>query len=759
MTADTSSLADADGLGALSYEWKADGVTISGATGASYTLTQAEVGKAITVSVGYTDTGGTTETVDSAASAVVTSVNSAPTGGVALTGTATQGSVLTADTSSLADADGLGALSYEWKADGVTVSGATGASYTLTQAEVGKAITVSVGYTDTGGTTETVDSAASAVVTSVNSAPTGGVALTGTATQGSVLTADTSSLADADGLGALSYEWKADGVTVSGATGASYTLTQAEVGKAITVSVGYTDTGGTTETVDSAASAVVTSVNSAPTITSVAPTSVTKGNTYTYNVVAEDPDNGDNISLSVTNLPSWLTYDSVTHTISGTATGDSLGQSSFSVSATDGYFTTTQDVSVNVNNTISSLVILVDQFSDRIFDLGHNNITLFDFGYFDETRFVDFGYNGFYGYDTFVTLEADLLGGFHIVTPDNEPSNYSNFVTNTTNNFDYDYIQTGVGSDPYYGDYYYDDYFVLTRKDQVDDSIVNHGDYALEALLQQLDNPADTEIIAIDLDTLNGQTSHYQKLFDSVTFYDQYFGLYTGTQLEKIISQWLQLNDYRYTGDSKHDDYSMSAFSISIAGAPASTELATLDMLSYLNVPIVQSAPNVTQGDFDWGSNYPDVVNVGAWNEDLNSNLLISSENTFDTVDILADGIIVKEGWEANFGTSFATPRVAAEITNLINEIIADLESGGTSLLEAQQNIAQVEVDYTDIVASIVDNISTSVSFTITDEGISASYVKDVLSDDIAVNINPSTVGQQINEEIAWGVITEIEIV
>ena len=62
-------------------------------------------------------------------------------------------------------------------------------------------------------------------------------------------------------------------VAVTGATGASYTLTQAEVGKAITVSVGYTDTGGTAETVDSAVTAaVVTSVNSAPTITSVAPT-------------------------------------------------------------------------------------------------------------------------------------------------------------------------------------------------------------------------------------------------------------------------------------------------------------------------------------------------------------------------------------------------------------------------------------------------------------------------------------------------------
>ena len=63
-------------------------VAITGATGASYTLTQAEVGKAITVSVGYTDTGGTAETVDSvAAAAVVTNVlMSAPTGGVALTG-------------------------------------------------------------------------------------------------------------------------------------------------------------------------------------------------------------------------------------------------------------------------------------------------------------------------------------------------------------------------------------------------------------------------------------------------------------------------------------------------------------------------------------------------------------------------------------------------------------------------------------------------------------------------------------------------
>ena len=97
-------------------------------------------------------------------------VNSAPTGGCGAHGVQRSGgSVLTADTSSLADADGLGALSYEWKADGVTISGATGASYTLTQAEVGKAI---YGFCRLHGhwwnNRETVDSAASAVVASTS---------------------------------------------------------------------------------------------------------------------------------------------------------------------------------------------------------------------------------------------------------------------------------------------------------------------------------------------------------------------------------------------------------------------------------------------------------------------------------------------------------------------------------------------------------------------------------------------------------------
>jgi VCBS repeat-containing protein len=165
-----STLADADGLGSLSYQWKADSVAISGATSNTLTLGQSQVGKAITVAVSYTDGGGTVETKTSVATSSVADINDAPTGAVTISGTATQGQVLTA-VSKLADADGLGTLSYQWKADSVAISGATSNTLTLGQSQVGKVITVAVSYTDGGGTVETKTSAATSLVTNINDAP------------------------------------------------------------------------------------------------------------------------------------------------------------------------------------------------------------------------------------------------------------------------------------------------------------------------------------------------------------------------------------------------------------------------------------------------------------------------------------------------------------------------------------------------------------------------------------------------------------
>ena len=258
LTADTSTLADADGLGALSYQWSRDGSPIDGATSITHTLTQEDVGAEITVEVSYTDGEGASESVTSTATSPVMNASHSPTGGVTITGVAAEDEVLTADTSTLADADGLGTLSYQWSRDGSPIDGATSDNYTLIQEDVGAEITVEVSYTDGEGASESVTSAATSPVTNVSHSPTGGATITGVAAEGEVLTADTSTLADADGLGALSYQWSRDGSPIDGATSSTHTLTQADVGAEITVEVSYTDGEGTAESVTSAATSAVT---------------------------------------------------------------------------------------------------------------------------------------------------------------------------------------------------------------------------------------------------------------------------------------------------------------------------------------------------------------------------------------------------------------------------------------------------------------------------------------------------------------------
>ncbi|MFN9481099.1 MAG: DUF4347 domain-containing protein, partial [Betaproteobacteria bacterium] len=258
----SDTLADADGLGTIGYQWLRDGSTITGATNTTYVLTQADVGKAISVRASYTDGGGTAESATSAATPAVANVNDAPTGSVTIGGTATQGQTLTAS-NTLADADGLGSIAYQWLRGGSAIVGATGTTYLLTQADVGQAIRVRASYTDGFGAAESATSAATAAVANVNDAPTGSVTIAGTATQGQTLTAS-NTLADADGLGSIRYQWLRDGGTIAGATNTIYLLTQADVGKGISVRASYTDGFGTAESATSAATAAVANVNDVP---------------------------------------------------------------------------------------------------------------------------------------------------------------------------------------------------------------------------------------------------------------------------------------------------------------------------------------------------------------------------------------------------------------------------------------------------------------------------------------------------------------
>ena len=278
LTADTSGIADADGLSNVtySYQWVAnDGTSdtdIPGATDSSYTLVAADEGKTIKVRVSFTDDADNGETLTSAATAAVDAASNSPaTGAPAITGTAQVGETLTADTSAIADADGLDNVSYgyQWiRNDGGTdtdIQNATGSSYTLVAPDEGKTIKVRMSFTDDAGHGETLTSAATTAVDAApNSPATGAPTVTGTAQVGETLSADTSAIADADGLAnvSYSYQWiRNDGSSdsdITGATDSTHSLDDADEGKTIKVKVGFTDDAGSDESLASAATVSVT---------------------------------------------------------------------------------------------------------------------------------------------------------------------------------------------------------------------------------------------------------------------------------------------------------------------------------------------------------------------------------------------------------------------------------------------------------------------------------------------------------------------
>ena len=185
------------------------------------------------------------KTVTSApARAVGTRANSPATGAPSVGGTVEVGETLTADTSGIADANGLTnvSYSYQWIANegngDTNITGATDSTYTLLATDEGKTIKVSVSFTDDADNGEAlISKATGAVAAAPNNRPTGEPTISGTAQVGQLLTAHTSGIADDDGLEnvTFSFQWVAnDGSTdadISGETDATYTLVADDVGK------------------------------------------------------------------------------------------------------------------------------------------------------------------------------------------------------------------------------------------------------------------------------------------------------------------------------------------------------------------------------------------------------------------------------------------------------------------------------------------------------------------------------------------------
>ncbi|NDW45565.1 calcium-binding protein [Ruegeria sp. PrR005] len=292
-------------------------------------------------------------------------LNSPPSGAVTISGIARRGETLIADASGVSDVDGIdeSTVTYQWLRYGeIPISGATGSTYVLTQNDVYEEVAVRFSYTDNFGTRESVTSAKTSTVENGNYAPSGTVVISGIAQQGETLTADASSVTDADGIDAstVAYQWLRDGVAISGATGTSYTLTQDDVGAAITYAYSFTDDFGNPEQVTSAATAAVANVNDPATGAPVISGLAQQGETLTFDVSrVADLDGIDGSTTSGQWLRDGAAIAGATGT-SYTLTQDDVGAAiTYAYSFTDDFGTPEQVTSAATDPVASNAVNLI----------------------------------------------------------------------------------------------------------------------------------------------------------------------------------------------------------------------------------------------------------------------------------------------------------------------------------------------------------------------------------------------------------------
>ena len=265
LSAYTKNLYDRDGLTNpnFSYQWLADDVEISGASGATYRATSSDLGKTLKLRVSFTDDRGDEEIKTSDATEVVRRKNSSPVGKPIIRGIAEVGQTLRADTSGISDPNGLTNATYTYEWYGGWGNRPDSNEYTLVESDAGYTLYLVVTYTDDDGHEERLWSEPLGEVTSLNNAPTGVPVIRGTPQVGETLTADTSGITDPDGFDGSSfqYQWFAYDGTVNSGTfdmaASTYTPVASDVGKTLTVRVIFTDDNGNEEWLTSGPTAAV----------------------------------------------------------------------------------------------------------------------------------------------------------------------------------------------------------------------------------------------------------------------------------------------------------------------------------------------------------------------------------------------------------------------------------------------------------------------------------------------------------------------
>ena len=225
---------------ALTYQWKKNGTDISGATSSSYTTPPTNIADNNTVfSVSVSNSAGSVSsnaTLTVSDTAVAPAITSQPADQTAITGQTVTFSVTATGTS----------LQYQWKKGDTVIPGATSSSYT-TPATSSADNDTKYSVIVSNKVSTVTSNMATLTVSDTAMAP----AITTQPAAQSVTAGQTATFSvTATGTGTLSYQWKKNGINITGGMGAtsnSYTTpAMGYAGNGAVYSVVVTDSVGTT---------------------------------------------------------------------------------------------------------------------------------------------------------------------------------------------------------------------------------------------------------------------------------------------------------------------------------------------------------------------------------------------------------------------------------------------------------------------------------------------------------------------------------
>lgn len=218
----------------LGYQWFSASTAVPDATGATYVVRAEDIGRSIKVRVTATKDGvATSRTSDVTTQTVAGVISPAPK--PTIEGTAATEQVLTAVPGAWGPEPIT--LSYRWRRDGTSISGATRATYSPTAADVGHSLSVKVTGRRPGFTTRSTYSASVKVV-KASFATTPTPAIEGPQQVGGQLTVATGTWEPSPTV--FRYQWYRNGTAIPDATAATYRLGSRDLGTVVQVRVkGY----------------------------------------------------------------------------------------------------------------------------------------------------------------------------------------------------------------------------------------------------------------------------------------------------------------------------------------------------------------------------------------------------------------------------------------------------------------------------------------------------------------------------------------